>query len=118
MKTLNTQTTNPINLYTMKTIRTFESFSQFLINVYSKQNGGKFLSQNNYLSYIRNVIKHLGISESQFLNAELTLLKAWFRQLEDKPSFRKVSAEYRNDLKSGFNAFINYGRYQVGYVTY
>lgn len=102
----------------MKTTRTFESFEQFLTHVYSKQNSGKFLSQNNYISYIRTVIKHLGLSESQFLNAELSVLKGWFRQLEDKPSFGKVSIDYKTDLKSGFTAFINYGRYQAGYVMY
>lgn len=103
---------------TMKTIRTFESFEQFLANIYSRQNGGKFLSINNYRSYIKKVIKMLGVSERQFLNAELKQLKAWFIQLADKSDFRNSSFGYKSDLKSGFSAFINYGRYQAGYVNY
>lgn len=102
----------------MKTNRTFESFEQFLVNIYSRQNGGKFLSKNNYLSYIRRVTKILSVPESQFLNADLKQLKTWFIQLEDKRDFQRASYDHQSDLKSGFNAFINYGRYQVGYVTY
>lgn len=102
----------------MTNIRTFESFEQFLANIYSRQNGGKFLSIKNYKAYIKKVIKMLGVSEGQFLNAELKQLKAWFIQLADKSDFRNSPKEYKSDLKSGFTAFINYGRYQAGYVNY
>src|ERR1700758_4814516 len=99
------------NKNNMKTNRTLESFEQFLVNVHACKNNGKFLSKENYKSYIRQVIKTLNVTEKEFLNANSTTLQVWKIQIEDKPTFKSLSPAYRNDLKSGFGAFVNYARY-------
>lgn len=109
---------NPLNPKIMKNSRTFESFENFLANIYSRQNNGQFLSKENYKSHVRNVIKSLGVTEEHFLNAELKQLKIWKIQIQDKPAFNLFSKAHRSDLKSGFEAFINYGRYQAGLAKY
>lgn len=118
MKTINTQTTNPINLNTMKTTRTLESFQQFLINIYARKYNGVFLSKESYKSLIKSVIKTLGVTEQYFLNADLKQLKIWQILIQDKPAFQCISIEHRRDLRSGFEAFVNYSRYQAGLISY
>jgi hypothetical protein len=114
-----TQTINNLkNQNNVKTNRTLESFEQFLVNVHACKNNGKFLSKENYKSYIRQVIKALAVTEQEFLNASSTKLQVWKIQIEDKPTFKSLSAAYRSDLKSGFEAFVNYARYQAGFLKY
>ncbi|HXD93887.1 MAG TPA: hypothetical protein VNX01_11795 [Bacteroidia bacterium] len=112
------QTINNLNQNNMKKSRTIESFEQFLVNVHACTNNGKFLSKENYKSYVRKVAKIFNKTEKDFLNTELIQLKAWKIQIEDKPTFKSLSAEYRSDLKSGFEAFVNYARYQAGFLKY
>ena len=111
-------TINNLNQNNMKKIRTIESFGSFLVNVYACTNNGKFLSKESYQSYVKTVAKIFGKTEKDFLNAELIQLKAWKIQIEDKPTFRDLSADYKRDLKSGFGAFVNYARYQAGFLKY
>lgn len=114
-------TTNCINQpnpFKIKLYRTIESFQQFLANIYSRKHNGKFLSVKNYTSYIHTIIKILGITENCFLNSDLTVLKTWKIIINDKSAFKTLSNEYKKDLNSGFEAFINYGRYNEGFVKY
>ena len=106
------------NQNNMKTNRTLESFEQFLVNVHACKNNGKFLSQKNYKSYVKTVAKIFGLREQEFLNASSTKLQVWKIQIEDKPTFKSLSPAYRSDLKSGFEAFVNYARYQAGFLKY
>lgn len=110
---------NTISLIRITVKKTWESFQQFLANIYSKTKiNGKFLSLESYKSYGRKIAQTLSITEDQFLNASLQQLKIWAIQIKDKPLYRTYGKKFRSDLSSGFKAFIMYCRFLLGLVSF
>ncbi len=109
---------NQIQPRKLNTIRTIESFEQFLINIYSRKYDGIFRSKEAYASSLKKIIKCLGVTDNYFLNADMMQLIKWKYQISDKPAFSTLPAKHKTNLLSSYEAFLNYGRFQSGLINY
>lgn len=100
----------------MKNNRTFESFEQFLRNIFSRVSKGKKYA--SYRSYINSSIKHLGVLEQTFLNASLSQLKEWAKKLRLKLTINGQLSGSNKNLLSGYDAFIAFAEYKANLISY
>lgn len=109
---------NNLNPSKMKLKRTFESFEKFLRNIWKLQNNNRFVSEYNYKQYVKDISKILGFKEEFFLNAPISQLERWAKEMKTKPLFGKNPEKLRSNLNSGFTAFICYCQFQQELISF
>lgn len=109
---------NQFNYFKSKTKRTIEAFYKFLKNIWKFQNKGKFVSEDNYILYIKEIAKILCLPEQYFLNAQINQLEKWEIEMQTKPLFHKNAKKLRGNLHSGFMAYLSFCRYQEGLISF
>jgi hypothetical protein len=92
-----------------------ENYTRFMTSVYLKSNGSQFLSTQNYITYIKKSLQHLGIDEETFFKTKnLQQLKLWAIKLLDTLNHNRSNKDVQ-DIFCAYNSYLSFARLCNGY---